>query len=206
MPTGYTAYIEDGDITTGKEFLLLCSRAFGVAIDIRDKPLSVPTPTHFEPNEYYKKRYDDAVKRLEEGRCLSFENARNRMRSEHIKRVEDAKRYVKKMTEINKRYADVRSQVEAWTPPSAEHNGIKTFALEQIDMCVNTDDMFASCNKIINEQLDDSDAAVHKYLNEHTKYLEDEVARAKKNYDEEIECAKRKTQFMKVFYESLENM
>ena len=24
MPTGYTVYIEDGDITTGKEFLKLC--------------------------------------------------------------------------------------------------------------------------------------------------------------------------------------
>ena len=43
MPTGYTAYIEDGDITTGKDFLMLCSRAFGVAIDVRDEPLSVPT-------------------------------------------------------------------------------------------------------------------------------------------------------------------
>lgn len=35
MPTGYTAFIEDGDITTGREFLLLCSRNFGVAIDIQ---------------------------------------------------------------------------------------------------------------------------------------------------------------------------
>ena len=57
MPTGYTAYIEDGDITTGKEFLKLCTRAFGIAIDLKDEPLSVPTPTHFEPNTYYKERY-----------------------------------------------------------------------------------------------------------------------------------------------------
>lgn len=52
MPTGYTAFIEDGDITTGREFLLLCSRNFGVAIDVRDEPLSVPTPTKFEPDPY----------------------------------------------------------------------------------------------------------------------------------------------------------
>ena len=54
MPTGYTAYIEDGSITTGKEFLKLCSRAFGVAIDIKDEPLSVPTPVYVEPSSYYK--------------------------------------------------------------------------------------------------------------------------------------------------------
>ena len=41
MPTGYTAFIEDGDITTGKEFLLLCLRNFGIAIDVRDEPLTV---------------------------------------------------------------------------------------------------------------------------------------------------------------------
>ena len=33
MPTGYTAGIEDGKITTGKEFLKLCTRGFGIAID-----------------------------------------------------------------------------------------------------------------------------------------------------------------------------
>ena len=61
MPTGYTVYIKNGDITTGKEFLKLCTRNFGIAIDIRDESLSVPTPTHFEPHSYYKKAYDKAV-------------------------------------------------------------------------------------------------------------------------------------------------
>ena len=32
VPTGYTAYIKDGDITTGKDFLKLCLRNFGIAI------------------------------------------------------------------------------------------------------------------------------------------------------------------------------
>ena len=50
MPTGYTAYIENGDITTGKEFLKLCTRAFGVAIDQKDDPLSVPTKTKIKNN------------------------------------------------------------------------------------------------------------------------------------------------------------
>ena len=50
MPTGYTCYIEDGDIKTGKDFLMLCTRAFGIALDVRDEPLSVPTPTKFYPS------------------------------------------------------------------------------------------------------------------------------------------------------------
>lgn len=31
MPTGFTSFIENGTITTGKDFLLLCSRNFGLA-------------------------------------------------------------------------------------------------------------------------------------------------------------------------------
>lgn len=61
MPTGYTAFIEDGDITTGKEFLLLCLRNFGIAIDVRDEPLTVPTPTHFKPCVYAQNRYIAAI-------------------------------------------------------------------------------------------------------------------------------------------------
>lgn len=206
MPTGYTAFIEDGDITTGKDFLLLCSRAFGVAVDIRDKPLSVPTPTHFEPNEYYKRRYEDAVKRLEDGKDISFEDAKAKMRTQHDKRVEDAKRSIKRMSETNKRYAEIRSQILEWTPPSEEHSGIKKFALEQIDMCVNKESMFMYYDKIIAEQFDDSDAAICEYIIEYIEGLQSDVARTKRDYEADVERAEQRTSFMKAFVESLENM
>lgn len=50
MPTGYTSYINDGKITSGKEFLKLCTRAFGIAVDLKDESLDVPTPNYFEPD------------------------------------------------------------------------------------------------------------------------------------------------------------
>ena len=37
MPTGYTSYIKDEKITSGKEFLKLCTRAFGIAVDLKDE-------------------------------------------------------------------------------------------------------------------------------------------------------------------------
>ena len=86
MPTGYTAYIEDGDITTGKEFLKLCTRAFGIAIDLKDEPLSVPTPTHFEPDTYYKERYEKALEDFDEANNLTFDNAKTQMKDAKEKR------------------------------------------------------------------------------------------------------------------------
>ena len=206
MPTGYTAYIEDGDITTGKDFLMLCSRAFGVAIDVRDEPLSVPTPTHFEPDPYYQKRYEDSVKELQVVKNMSFAEARDHMRAEHTSRVERAKRQLKMMEEINKKYENVRGQVEAWVPPSEEHKGIKEFALSQIGMCVYTPLMFDTYRNDIASELDESDEAVQKYMDELIKLSEDDVKRAKERCEAEVERAKQRTSFMQAFIESLENM
>ena len=74
MPTGYTAYIKDGDITTGKEFLKLCTRALGIASDLKDEPLSVPTKTYYEPNSCYKDDYEKTVKIRDKMKQLTFED------------------------------------------------------------------------------------------------------------------------------------
>ena len=94
MPTGYTAYIEDGNITTGKEFLKLCLREFGIAVDMRDEPLSVPVPAHFEPDEWYKNHYMNTVKKLKENESLTFEEVKLRRQREHDKEVKSARRAI----------------------------------------------------------------------------------------------------------------
>lgn len=76
--TGYTAQIENGNITTGKDFLKLCTRAFGIAMDMREKPLSVPTPTQFEPDPYYKQKYDKAVEVRNKWKQMTFDEAKQK--------------------------------------------------------------------------------------------------------------------------------
>ena len=136
MPTGYTAYIEDGDIATGKEFLKLCTRAFGIAVDLKDESLSVPTPTHFEPNTYYKKRYKKALEDFNEANNLTFDNAKIQMKAAYERRISDYKSWAEKGSLMNEKYAKVRKEVEEWIPPTEEHQSLKKFALEQIDMCI----------------------------------------------------------------------
>lgn len=207
MPTGYTAFIEDGDITTGREFLLLCSRNFGVAIDVRDEPLSVPTPTKFEPNAYYKNSYEDSLKKLKNAKTLTFDEAKRQRQLEHDEKVRRARETVSKMAELNKRYQKVRNEVESWVPPTDDHSGIKRFALEQIDMCVNQNkDMFEYYQKILNVPFDDSDVAVRAYMRENIASCKDAVRWARENYEKEIQRASEKTQFMQSFLSSLEDL
>lgn len=77
--TGYTAQIENGNITTGKDFLKFCTRAFGIAMDMREKPLSVPTPTQFEPDPYYKQKYDKAVEVRNKWKQMTFDEAKQKI-------------------------------------------------------------------------------------------------------------------------------
>ena len=142
MPTGYTAYIEDGDITTGKDFLKLCTRAFGVAIDQKDDPLSVPT----------------------------------------------------------------RREVEAWTPPTPEHDGLKKFALEQIDMCIPSVESINEFTNKSKEPLDLSDEAIAKFIEDNISQYKSSVVYYKKAMNDEYRWAQEKQEWMDKFLESLENM
>lgn len=92
MPTGYTAYIKDGDITTGKDFLKLCLRNFGIAINMRDEPLSKPVSTQFEPDPYYKKDYEKAVEIRNKYRQMTFEEAKKKLIEKHKKRYRISKK------------------------------------------------------------------------------------------------------------------
>jgi hypothetical protein len=138
MPTGYTAYIENGKITTGKEFLKLCTRAMGIAMDLRDENLSVSTPIHFEPDNYYKKNYEEALDSFIKNQNMTFEEAVLRMKKSHIDKVVTYRELAEKAIEKNKKYQKIRDEVENWIPPTDEHKELKEFALKQIDLCTNS--------------------------------------------------------------------
>lgn len=110
MPTGYTYYIEDGVVKTGKDFLKLCTRAFGIAMEMRDEPLSVPTPRRFKPDPYYLKNYRGAVAALEEVEKMTIDEARREMRINHDHELEDYKRSLQKYESINAKYEAIKKK------------------------------------------------------------------------------------------------
>lgn len=204
MQTGYTAYIEDGEIATGKEFLKLCTRAFGIAISLKDEPLSVPTPRSFQPDSYYKDRYDRALKKLEEVSNMTFDKAKIQMKASYEKRISDYKAYAEREIAKNEKYTKVRKEVDAWIPPTEEHKGLKKFALGQIDMCVTKQKCIDEYLEKSKEKFDDSDEAVRNYIDEIITYHQEEVERSYKYWQEELERTRNKNEWMAKFLESLE--
>ena len=206
MPTRYTAYIENGEITTGKEFLKLCTRAFGVAINQKEEPLLNPTHTKFEPDSYYKERYDRAIDRLKEVKDMSFDEALAQMREHYNKRIAGYKQFVESAIEKNKKYQKIRDEVEQWIPPTEDHNGIKKFALEQIDVSMTKQKYIDEYIELSKQPLDDSNEAVEKYRAEYIDDCQKEVNRAYESYKDELKRVADKNEFMLKFLESLRNV
>lgn len=203
MPTGYTARIEDGSITTGKDFLKLCTRAFGIAIDLKDEPLSIPTPTKFKPDTYYRNRLDKARAELENTKNMSFEDAKTKMAKSHADRIKMYKSLAEQYIKHNEEYAKVRAEVEAWNPPTEEHCNLKIFALKQIDISVEKQEQIDYYVQKANEKLDDSDEAVKRFIAEQIESCCEEVIRAEAAWEGELERVASKNTWMKKFLDSL---
>ena len=134
--TGYTAQIENGNITTGKDFLKLCTRAFGIAMDMRE-------------NLYQYQRQHN----------------------------------LNQILIINK----------------------NNFALEQIDLSMNTY-IYNYLERDLNKELDISDNAVWKYINDMNASCEKNVGEAYEQWQEELKRTDEKNTWMQQFLESLDSL
>lgn len=204
MPTGYTSYIKDGKITSGKEFLKLCTRAFGIAVDLKDESLDVPTPNHFEPHPYYEKAYKDSLVSREKAYSMTLEEVKEDIISKYNDNKGRVEKILEEYKDEDKKYLKVREEVEKWTPPTPEHENLKKFCLEQIDMSLNTS-LYKWCEEDINKELDTSDDTIRKYIDILRDNADEKLKRAYKNWQEELRRVEEKNLWMKQFLDSLED-
>jgi len=198
MPTGYTCFIEDGDITTGRDFILLCTRAFGIAMDIRDEPLTVPTPTVFVPDVKY---HTECLKKAVDEKARLADMTKEEWHAECVKdrekRIAETKKHYEDDLELDKKYLKVKREVEEWNAPD-NCKEIKKFALEQIK--ISRPDLSHDHERMaLAEQEIDED----ERFDVHMKSLERDITYHQERIAEEIKRAKEKTQFMKELCDSL---
>jgi hypothetical protein len=195
MPTGYTARIEDGSITTGKEFLMLCARAFGACVEMRDEPLSVPVPFEFSPSPYYKRRIKEAEENLCNLLSLTVDDAQAMLDKEY---QDNQKRYaeaVERREKIRQKYKAVRDYVEQWEPPTMEHKKLKKFALNQI--AISGDDGWSLCET--EKPKENAQEWLQAKIDYERKYLE----KYQKDWQEEVERTNNKNKWLSALRESL---
>jgi hypothetical protein len=136
MPTGYTAKLmESGQ--TFPEFIMGCARAFGALIEMRDSPNDAPIPDKFEPSNYNAKRLIEAREELAKLKAMSTEERADFGEAAKAEDIERSRGYLEKALTENSRLEDMAAQVRAWTPPTKDHQGLKDFMLQQIEVSKN---------------------------------------------------------------------
>lgn len=131
MPSAYTAAIYDGEKPTFRDFALKALRGMGVAMHMRDESISVPFRDR-EESTFYAETLQKYQNELAAIQSLTDEQAQAQADEEYIDSIIHINESNQKGARRKKDYEDMIAQVQAWTPPTEEHQGYKDFMLEQL--------------------------------------------------------------------------
>jgi len=175
---------------TFQEFTLTCAKAFGALIHMRDEPWDAPItlrPKTMSGNSYHVEA--EAAARVELNELLAMDvNERlaygERTRESSIK---SAKESLDRITRSNATLDDMRASVLAWTPPTADHQELKAFMLDQLAISSDKPDYYVRALK----EAESTSAA--KFYEDSVNGAQRSVAYHAKNIREDAEKAKTKT-------------
>jgi hypothetical protein len=136
MPTGYTAPVEAGEITDFPTFALLCARAFGALVLLRDEPLKPGTiPQTLKPEApFYAEKLAQLDAALAELDALTSEQVEQLAITSH---ADEMARHLEREVDRKRRLARneaMKAEVEKWTPPTKDHSELWAFMLKQLRM------------------------------------------------------------------------
>jgi hypothetical protein len=135
MPTGYTAAVESGEITTLKQFALQCARGMGACVTMRDEPWDTPIPERFEPSTTYsEERLAQARALLAEVDALTDEECDVRAKAAHDAALQRHREHEAARDLRNERHRTMLEKVRNW---HTEAEGIREFMIEQLTISID---------------------------------------------------------------------
>lgn len=132
MATGYTYPVAEGKVTKFKDFALMCARAFGALIEMRDEAMEAPLPKEIKPSDYHLKKGKEAKAALAKVANMTVAQTERAAASYIAKRLQSEAEADKERETENARLEKMLAQVNDWTPPSADHKEMKRFMIDQL--------------------------------------------------------------------------
>lgn len=207
MPTGYTAGIIDGEITTFEQFAKQCARAFGATVHMRDDDMKAPYVKR-EPSDYHSKAIAVAEQQYNESKTIPdaelIANKKAELlksRAYHVEALEKSKVGYERMNAILQR-------AYAYEPPTPEHDGIKSFMIQQLTETIKHD--FEWSDKYHNGKLKEIDEAL-KSINPESVRREmassaiKNIAYHEKEYNQEVLRCNESNQWVDLFFKSIDS-
>lgn len=184
MPTGYTAIIGDKPDLTFEEFAWQCARAFGAFIMQRDDPMDALPILHEEPSSWHADELAKASQELARIYAASDDDLAAEAEAEFRKTRQAAERAIAEHAELRRRYEAMLSKVEAWKPPSQDHEEFRAFMMQQIRDSIGWDcnndywnEQLATARVTADEYRSNRIAKLQRDIDYHSQANEEEVAR-----------------------------
>lgn len=196
MPTGYTAAIKDG--IGFKEFAMQCARAFGALISMRDEPGNAPIPDRFEPSEYHAKEIKAAEARLLELDRMSVEDAEIAAQTAYDADTKRVKGIMADNDSLRAKYNAMLKEIAAWSAPTPDHEGLKTFMREQVEQSIDFDCSNEYYLRHVPQRLTGM-----AWRSEQVEKARRDIAYHSKEHAEEVGRAASRTNWVKALRESL---
>ncbi|MEX0596602.1 MAG: hypothetical protein WD512_08880, partial [Candidatus Paceibacterota bacterium] len=138
MPTGYTSEIYEGKNVNGKDFIMLCARAFGATVTMREEPLDKEIP-EFQPSDYSLRGLKRAKAELDRYMNMTLKEAQIKLDEVYEEELQRYYDRIKEKNELEARYRKVLDEVKAWNPPTDDHVELKKYAINQIEESIKGD-------------------------------------------------------------------
>lgn len=139
MPTGYTCAVQDGKVSTLRDFALQCARGMGALIMMRDDPWDAPIPKQFLPQtSHYDEHIEAAKKILAELPNLEPYECDARAQAEFDAQMASHLKYASSRSLSKIRYLEMLGKVENWRPVDGL-TGLKDFMVEQLNESIKFD-------------------------------------------------------------------
>jgi len=182
---------------TFPEFVLTCARAFGALIEMRDEPLDKAIPEKFKVSNYYVDRVEQATAELARLRAMSIEERLAFGEKDKAERLKMCEKRLAINTQENARLHEMREKVIAWKPPTPEHNNLKKFMLEQINISMHDLKYLHQGIQDIKEKSPMDFYKTDVEINEHA------ITTASMEHRKEIDRAKGRTDWVQQLRDSL---
>lgn len=203
MKTGFTGPIYNGEDITFEQFANSCLRHFGIYLRFAEQYPNLnkyEIPDKIYPNNYYKKRYEEAKAEYE--KHLATPKTKQELEAEYTIYVNSVikgnKDRAKENEALKNRYNAMLSKVRSWIPPSEEYNNIKNFMENQLI------ESLYCCRHIYVEDIIPKDEWIQEQINRTD--LIDSMKYNLKQYNKSIVAAKKDTQWLKTFSESIKKV
>jgi len=197
MPTGYTAPVEDGTITTLEEYGLRCARAFGWCIGMREESLSRPPPTELKPDAYHKNALKAAERALVEAEALTDDAADKATEKAHKREIVRHAERKKRHDLEESRYRAMHAKVTAWKPAPG-YTALRNMMLEQLETCMDTDGFFEKYYSRKPKR-----ETGQQYKARAIKVAKRDIADHRKEYAKEVKAAREGTKWLRGLRDAL---